>query len=153
MAKTPPYSFVLEELGDARVKPMFGAFAVYLGERIVFILRDRESSPRDNGVWIATTSEHHDSLSRQFPNMRSIELFEKMGPTGWQVLPADADDFEESVLRACALALGGDPRIGKVPASKRRPKAAAPRKAKPAAKKKVVRKKAARKAPARRKKR
>jgi len=125
--KTPPFSFVLEELGDARVNPMFGAFAVYLGERIVFILRERDASPRDNGVWIATSVEHHESLRKQFPSLRSIELFERKGPTGWQVLPADADDFEESVLRACALALAGDPRIGKVPAKKRaRAKAARP---------------------------
>lgn len=117
--KTPPFSFVLEELGDARVNPMFGAFGVYLGERIVFILRERESSPRDNGVWIATTAEHHESLRKQFPSLRSIEIFGKDGPTGWQVLPVDADDFEESVLRACTLALAGDPRIGKVPAKKR----------------------------------
>jgi hypothetical protein len=31
------------------------------------------------------------------------------------VLPADADDFEEGVLRVCALVLAGDPRVGKVP--------------------------------------
>ncbi|MFZ0824196.1 MAG: hypothetical protein WAM87_11105, partial [Terriglobales bacterium] len=42
--------------------------------------------------------------------------------TGWQVLPADAPDFEEAALRACEFVLAGDPRIGKVPGA-RRPKA------------------------------
>ena len=41
-----------------------------------------------------------DSLRRDFPNMRSLEEFGK-AVTGWQVLPADAPDFEESSLRAC----------------------------------------------------
>ena len=35
--------------------------------------------------------------------------------TGWQVLPTDAEDFEEAALRACELVLARDPRIGKVP--------------------------------------
>jgi hypothetical protein len=39
--------------------------------------------------------------------------------TGWQVLPAEAPDFEEAALRACELILTGDPRIGKVPQRKR----------------------------------
>jgi hypothetical protein len=36
------------------------------------------------------------------------------------VLPLDADDFEESVLRACALVRAGDARIGKVPKARKR---------------------------------
>lgn len=37
------------------------------------------------------------------------------GPTGWQVLPVNSDDFEESVIKACQLVIKRDPRIGKVP--------------------------------------
>ena len=54
------------------------------------------------------------------PNMRSIEVLGK-AVTGWQVLPADAPDFEEAALRACELVLAGDPRIGKVPGTRRAP--------------------------------
>jgi hypothetical protein len=39
--------------------------------------------------------------------------------TSWQVLPADADDFEESVMHACELVLARDPRIGRVPTPRR----------------------------------
>jgi hypothetical protein len=89
--------------------------AVYVEERIVFVLRDGKKDD-DNGVWVATTKEHHGSLRRELPGMRSIAVFGVgVGETGWQVLPLDADDFEESVLRACALVRAGDPRIGKVP--------------------------------------
>jgi hypothetical protein len=98
---------------------MFGCVAVYVDEKIVFCLRDKKDSPRDNGVWLATTKEHHASLRRELPCMRSIAAF-GVAVTGWQVLPAKADDFEESVLRACAMVRAGDPRIGKVPKGRRR---------------------------------
>ncbi len=54
--------------------------------------------------------------------MRSIQLFGKE-VTGWQVLPADAADFEEAAMRACELILARDPRIGKVPKSRGKSKA------------------------------
>src|SRR5579859_4493365 len=96
---------------------MFGCTAVYVGERIVLVLRDRGDSPKDNGVWIATVREHHETLKAEFPAMRSITLF---GPkeTAWQVLPADSEDFEEAALRACDLIRKEDPRIGKIPKRK-----------------------------------
>lgn len=96
--------------------------------KIVLILRDKPSTPPDNGVWLATTEEHHQSLRLEFPNMRSIQVLSKNGlgnkVTGWQVLPVDAQDFEQSALHACDLVLARDPRIGKVPGAKRIPKAA-----------------------------
>ena len=39
------------------------------------------------------------------------------------VLPEDAPDFEESIVRACRLVQAGDPRIGKTPKPRRRPQA------------------------------
>jgi len=82
------------------------------------ILRDKKEHPTDNGVWLATTQDHHESLQREFPNLRSIQLLGKR-VTGWQVLPADAADFEEASLRACELIVAGDPRIGKLPSTRR----------------------------------
>jgi hypothetical protein len=96
--------------------------AIYVEDKIVFVLRDKPHDTVDNGVWLATTHEHHESLRRQFPNMRSIQVFGKKA-TGWQVLPADARDFEEAALRACELVLAKDPRIGKVPPAPRRSRA------------------------------
>jgi hypothetical protein len=97
---------------------MFGCLAVYVKEKIVLILRDKPNQTADNGVWLATTEEHHQSLRQEFPNMRSIKVLGKK-VTGWQVLPADAQDFEEAALHACELVLTGDPRIGKVPGARR----------------------------------
>lgn len=111
-----PFVFVLEALDSVSpaTRPMFGCLAVYVREKIVCVLRDKPGDAADNGVWLATTPEHHASLQQEFPNMRSIGVLGKK-VTGWQVLPAEASDFEESVLRACELIVRRDPRIGKVP--------------------------------------
>jgi hypothetical protein len=118
--KPVPHAFVLDALAplSPRTHPMFGCLAVYVQEKIVLILRDKRDQTADNGVWLATTEEHHQSLQRDFPNMRSIKVLGKK-VTGWQVLPAAAPDFEEAALQACELVLAGDPRIGKVPGARR----------------------------------
>lgn len=118
--KPIPYEFVLDALAPISpwTRPMFGCLAVYVEEKIVLILRDKAASSVDNGVWLATTVEHHESLRGEFPSMRSIELLGKK-VTGWQVLPLDAPDFEQAALRACELVLARDPRIGKIPVSRR----------------------------------
>jgi hypothetical protein len=119
-----PFEFVLDALAELspRTNSMFGCLAVYVGPRIVLILRDRPTATADNGVWIATAIEHHESLRREFPRMRSVGVLGK-DVTGWQVLPSEEPDFEEMALRACELVIAGDPRIGKTPGAKRkRPK-------------------------------
>jgi hypothetical protein len=118
--KPVPHEFVLDALAplSPRTRSMFGCLAIYVQDKIVLILRDKRDQTADNGVWLATTEEHHQSLRREFPNMRSIQVLGKK-VTGWQVLPADAQDFEEAALRACELVLAGDPRIGKVPGARR----------------------------------
>jgi len=119
--RTPiPFPFVLEALEplSPRTNPMFGCLAVYIKEKIVLVLRDKPGSSPDDGVWLASTEEHHASLRLEFPNMRSISVLGK-GVTGWQVLPVGAPDFEESALRACELIAARDPRIGKIPKGKR----------------------------------
>jgi hypothetical protein len=118
--KTVPHQFVLDAIAELSptTRSMFGCLAVYVADKIVLILRDKRENTADNGVWLATTKDHHDSLRREFPNMRSIEVLGK-GVTGWQIIPADAADFEEAALRACERILAADPRIGKVPGARR----------------------------------
>jgi len=118
--KAVPHEFVLDAIAalSPETRSMFGCLAVYVQDKIVLILRDKREGTTDNGVWLATTEEHHQSLRQEFPNMRSIQVFRKK-VTAWQVLPADAKDFEQAALRACELVLAGDPRIGKVPGARR----------------------------------
>src|SRR5437660_7669975 len=101
-----PHAFVLDAIGTLSpyTRPMFGCLAIYVKDKIVLILRDKPTNTADNGVWLATTQEHHQSLRREFPNMRSIQVLGKQ-VTGWQVLPVDAPDFESAALRACELVL------------------------------------------------
>ena len=96
-----PHEFVLDAIAPLSpwTRPMFGCLAIYVEDKIVLILRDKRDQMADNGVWLATTEEHHQSLRREFPNMRSIQVLGKK-VTGWQVLPTDAEDFEEAALRA-----------------------------------------------------
>jgi len=117
--KSIPFSFVLENLHrlDPLIKPMFGCHSVYIGNKVVLTLREKDDI--DSGVWIATLPEFHSSLKKEFPNMRSITVF-GTGTSSWQVLPKDADDFEASVNHLCDLVIKGDPRIGKIPKPKKK---------------------------------
>ncbi len=123
-----PFSFVLDDLAELNpvVGRMFGCFSIYVGAKIVLILRSAREPEEDNGVWIATTMEHHESLRKDLKSMRDILIFGP-GPTGWQVLPENSDSFEEDVNKVCQLILKGDVRVGKIPAKK---KAKAPSNAK-----------------------
>jgi hypothetical protein len=119
--KVAPHEFVLDALAAVAptTRQMFGCLAIYLEEKIVLILRERPDSSEDNGVWLATSAEHHASLQHDFPSMRSIQLFGTQ-ITHWQVLPLDAPEFEQAALRACALIIARDPRIGRVPKTRTR---------------------------------
>ena len=115
---TIPFNFAIENLFTLNpiVKQMFGCHSIYIDNKIVLALRDKNDE--DSGVWIGTSKEYHQSLKKEFPSMRSIQLFGP-GTSGWQLLPKDADDFESSVNRACELIIKGDERIGKIPKPKK----------------------------------
>jgi hypothetical protein len=119
--KKIPFGFVLEDLIplDPFTRPMFGCHAVYIGEKIMLILRERPEHEDDNGVWVATSHEHHESLKKEIPNLRTVNLLNNgQRETAWRLIPLDADDFEASVNHVCSLILKRDPRIGKVPKSR-----------------------------------
>ena len=122
MKKPIPFSFVLDELAEShlarrvRTKAMFGSHAVYVDEKIVFILRskgDAKTSP-DNGVWVAMLPEHSESVRRDYPILRPIEMFAAKAFAGWLNAPAESDSFEETALALCGRVIAGDARIGKM---------------------------------------
>jgi hypothetical protein len=113
-----PFPFILELLysQEPRVKPMFGAHAVYVREKIVLIMRNKETHPEANGIWIATSKEHHASLKKELPTMHSVYLLsDGKGETGWQMIHIEDENFEPAVTRVCELILKGDARIGRIP--------------------------------------
>ena len=100
---------------------MFSGFSVYVGDRIVCMLRDHLKSPQDNGVWLVLsegTDPADRTLWREFPSLRSIELLG--GAIGhWLLIPSDGPDFETEAMHVCELLLRGDARLGRVPKSRR----------------------------------
>src|ERR1700684_3049647 len=116
----PPHAFVVEAIAplNPEVRRMFSGFAVYLGDRIVCMLRDHPKSPRDNGVWLVlseTTNPTDPELRRAFP---SIELLGNKIGHGL-LIPSDSPSFEREALHACDLLLRHDSRIGRIPQSRR----------------------------------
>ena len=74
--KAVPHEFVLDAI-DAlapQTRSMFGCLAVYVEDKIVLALRDKRHETADDGVWLATTVERHESPRREFPAMRSVRL-------------------------------------------------------------------------------
>ena len=113
--KQMPFPFVLEELAPLRptIKRMFGFTHVYLDDRLLCSLRDSVKQTGTNGMWLYTTTEHAESLAREFPNLSRRQLW-RSGKNAWIVLAARLGDFEEYAFRACELILNGDRRIGRV---------------------------------------
>ena len=71
--KSVRYPFILEALMplEPEVRPMFSGFAVYVGDKIVLMLRDSSKHPEDNGVWVVfseTANLADPGLRRDFPS-------------------------------------------------------------------------------------
>jgi hypothetical protein len=120
----PPHPFVLEALAplNPEVRRMFSGFAVYSGDLLICMLRERDKSPRDNGFWLVlseTANAADPGLRKEFPSLRPIELV--CGAIGhWLVIPSDGSDFETEAMHACDLLLRHDTRLGRIPALRRR---------------------------------
>jgi hypothetical protein len=118
-----PHDFVLEALMplNPEVRRMFSGFAVYVSDHLVCMLRDSPKSPRDNGIWLVLsegTDPADPGLRREFPSLRSIELLgDKIGH--WLLIPSDGLEFEGEALHVCDLLLRHDPRLGRVPQSRK----------------------------------
>lgn len=110
-----PFPFVLEELVPLRptVKSMFGFTHVYLDDRLLCSLRESVKQKGTNGMWLYTTTEHVESLAREFPLLSKRQLW-RSGKNAWIVLASRLEDFEEYAFKACELILSGDRRIGRV---------------------------------------
>jgi hypothetical protein len=118
-----PFDFILDYLLpiETTVKPFFGMFAIYSGEKLLLILREREDQPEMNGIWIATAKGGQESLKQEVPALRMVSGPKAKGSgTGWQMIPAAADDFEETAIKVCELIARRDARIGKISRIKKR---------------------------------
>ena len=125
MNREIPFEFIFDYLLpiETTVKPYFGMFAIYSGERLLLMLRERDNQPEMNGIWIATAKGGHESLKKELPVLRRFSgLKETDSGNGWQMIPVTADEFEETAIKICELIARRDPRIGKIPPLKRKRK-------------------------------
>jgi hypothetical protein len=113
-----PFEFVLERIAglNPTTRPMFGCTAVYVQERIVFVLRQKGSP--DDGVWLAYPPAHQETVLALFPRLLRIGVLGNA--RGWRKFSSKSAEFEDDVLAACRLICDGDARFGKVPVSRRR---------------------------------
>lgn len=115
-----PFPFVLEELAPIRptIKRVFGFTYVYLDEKLLCALRNSVKQPGSNGVWLFTTTEHVESLGREFTEL-SRRYYWRSGKNAWIILASRLENFEEYAFKACELILNGDHRIGRISRSQR----------------------------------
>lgn len=133
--KEPAFAFILDEImsskigGQITVKPMFGAHAIYRADQILFILRrkDDPATARDNGMWVVSSGVDQEGLMAEFKALRAIEMFgdmyghsKKGGIGSWINLPEEAPTFESDAISLVELATRFDPRLGKIPGSKKK---------------------------------
>lgn len=121
--KSPPHEFFLEALTplSPEVRHMFGGYSVYIGDKIVCMLRDNEKSPQDNGIWLVLSEQTNPSdkkLRKEFPSLRTIDLLGGV-ISHWLLIPSDSPHFEAEALHTADLLLARDPRIGRIPESRK----------------------------------
>jgi len=127
--KAPPYPFVLEALAslEPEVRPMFSGYAVYIGDKIVLMLRDSPKIPEDNGLWLVFAEQAEatlaltnkpGSLRKKLPSLRTIGILGGV-IKHWLLIPSDGPNFEADAQQACELILAHDPRIGRIPESRK----------------------------------
>ena len=113
-----PFEFILDHLYplEPTIKQMFGTHSIYIDDKIYLAARQREKHPEDNGLWIGTSMEHHESLFSQFP---SLTYLNSIKMKKWLLLAETVEDFEEVAIEICELIKAGDPRVGVLPKKKR----------------------------------
>jgi hypothetical protein len=114
MATPTPFDFVFDYLPTGIiVKKMFGMHYIYLGKRIMVILRRQDKQPELNGIWVATSKEHHESLKNHIHELGPFFINNDERHGSWLFLKDDAEDFEGAAIKVCELISHGDARIGK----------------------------------------
>ncbi|HTR29605.1 MAG TPA: CocE/NonD family hydrolase [Puia sp.] len=122
MNREIPFDFILDYLLriETEVRPFFGMFAVYSGQKLLLMLRERNNEPEMNGIWIAVGSGHA-ALKAEMPGLRPYPGSDGgKKDNGWLQIHPDLDNFEQLAIRICELIVHRDPRIGRIPPPKRK---------------------------------
>ena len=91
---------------------MLGGYALYADKKMLLFLRDKETQPEFNGVFVATHPEHFAALQKEIHTSK-MEFDFDGSYNSWIFISEDLDDFDAKVKIACELIKSGDERIGK----------------------------------------
>ncbi len=108
-----PYAFILQHLYPVRpqIRKLYGCYALYYQKRLTFFLRDKQTHPEFNGVFVATQPQFFDELEEAL-HTSHMEFDLDGNDFSWIFLSEDLEDFEEKVKAACEMIKNGDERIG-----------------------------------------
>ncbi|MDB4904839.1 MAG: hypothetical protein JWQ63_4120 [Mucilaginibacter sp.] len=113
MDKSIPFDFVFDYLPTGiTVKKMFGMHYIYLGKRIMLILRRRDNESDLNGIWVATSKEHHQSLKNDIQELGAFFINGDERHGNWLLIQDNSEDFENAAIKVCELISHYDTRIG-----------------------------------------
>ena len=91
---------------------MLGGYALYANKKILLLLRESNTSPEFNGVFVATVPEFFQELQEEIHTSR-MDFDLDGSKDSWIFISEDLDDFKDKVQKACELIKQGDERIGK----------------------------------------
>lgn len=114
-----PYQWIVEPLVDKPgyiQKSMFGSQGCYYEGRLVLVLAAKKEEPW-NGILVPTEREHHESIVKEFPMLVPHSVLPK-----WLYLSEERDEFAKISVKIVENILNGDPRIGVLPAPKKKKK-------------------------------
>jgi hypothetical protein len=112
-----PFEFILDYLLpiQTEVRPFFGMFSIYSGQKLLLMLRDRTNEPEINGIWVCL-NKGHAALKAEMPGLRPYPgTAGGKKDNGWLQIHPDLDNFEQLAIRICEMVAHRDPRIGRIP--------------------------------------
>ncbi len=109
-----PYDFVLQYLYPVRpeIRKFLKGYALFYNKKILLYLRDGETQPEYNGVYIATEPQYFDALENEIHSSK-MEFDLDGAAFTWLFISEDLPDFNQKVKKACELIKANDTRIGK----------------------------------------
>ncbi|HJQ84763.1 MAG TPA: hypothetical protein VKA21_11840 [Candidatus Binatia bacterium] len=110
-----PFEGLLEPIARRRalrLRRMFGCWAYYADERLVWVSADRREPWC--GILVPTEREHHAALREAVPALRVHPVLRK-----WLYLSARHADFEAVADRLAEMVADADARLGVVPPPRR----------------------------------
>lgn len=98
--------------------------ATSAGERMLFLLYDRERWPNARGVWLASELSDVAELERRYP-VQPVPI-DEFSLKGWRMIGVDSGAFESTIASWVERIKAGDLRMGRSAPPRKRRKAITP---------------------------